>query len=121
MFEATRSAGIPTFDSINGRMMGGPGGCSLTEFRTRNHQRLSVFRTYTFPYMDRPNLTVLSSAFVTRLIFEGKRGSAVGFVYQDKVYRLGVGLEVGVSLGAIDPPNLLMQSGVGDQAELGRF
>ncbi|HEX6567026.1 MAG TPA: GMC family oxidoreductase, partial [Chthoniobacterales bacterium] len=64
MFEATRSVGIPTFDSVNGRMMEGPGGCSLTEFRRRNHQRLSVFRTYTFPYMDRPNLTVLSSAFV---------------------------------------------------------
>jgi choline dehydrogenase len=121
MFEGTRSVGIPTFDSINGPMMEGPGGCSLTEFRMRNQQRLSVFRTYTFPYMDRPNLTVLSSAFVTRLIFEGKRVSAVEFVHQDKVHRLGVGLEVVLSLGAINTPNLLMQSGVGDEAELGRF
>jgi choline dehydrogenase len=121
MFEGTRSVGIPTFDSINGPMMEGPGGCSLTEFRMRNQQRLSVFRTYTFPYMDRPNLTVLSSAFVTRLIFEGKRVSAVEFVHQDKVHRLGVGLEVVLSLGAINTPNLLMQSGVGDEVELGRF
>jgi choline dehydrogenase len=121
MFEGTRSVGIPTFDSINGRMMEGPGGCSLTEFRMRNRQRLSVFRTYTFPYMDRPNLTVLSSAFVTRLIFEGKRVSGVEFVYQDKVYRLGVGLEVVLSLGAINTPNVLMQSGVGDETELRRF
>jgi choline dehydrogenase len=121
MFEGTRSVGIPTFDSINGPMMEGPGGCSLTEFRMRNRQRLSVFRTYTFPYMDRPNLTVLSSAFVTRLIFEGKRVSGVEFVYQDKVYRIGVGLEVVLSLGAINTPNLLMQSGVGDEAELRRF
>jgi choline dehydrogenase len=121
MFEGTRSVGIPTFDSINGPMMEGPGGCSLTEFRMRNRQRLSVFRTYTFPYMDRPNLTVLSSAFVTRLIFEGKRVSGVEFVYQDKVYRLGVGLEVVLSLGAINTPNVLMQSGIGDEAELRRF
>jgi choline dehydrogenase len=121
MFEGTRSVGIPTFDSINGRMMEGPGGCSLTEFRMRNRRRLSVFRTYTFPYMDRPNLTVLSSAFVTRLIFEGRRVSAVEFVYRDKVYRLGVGLEVVLSLGAINTPKVLMQSGIGDQTELRRF
>jgi choline dehydrogenase len=121
MFEGTRSVGIPTFDSINGPMMEGPGGCSLTEFRMRNRQRLSVFRSYTFPFMDRPNLTVLSSAFVTRLIFERKRVTAVEFVYQDKVHRLGVGLEVVLSLGAINTPNVLMQSGVGDEAELGRF
>jgi choline dehydrogenase len=121
MFEATRSVGIPTFDGINGRMMEGPGGCSLTEFRMRNRQRLSVFRTYTFPYMDRPNLTVLSSAFVTRLIFEGKRVSAVEFVYRDKVHRLGVGVEVVLSLGAINTPKVLMQSGIGDETELGRF
>jgi choline dehydrogenase len=121
MFEGTRSVGIPTFDSINGRMMEGPGGCSLTEFRMRDRQRLSVFRSYTFPYMDRSNLTVLSSAFVTRLIFEGKRVSAVEFVYRDKVYRLGVGLEVVLSLGAINTPKVLMQSGVGDETELRRF
>jgi choline dehydrogenase len=121
MFEGTRSVGIPTFDSINGRMMEGPGGCSPTEFRMRDRQRLSVFRSYTFPYMDRPNLTVLSSAFVTRLIFTGKRVSAVEFVYQDKIYRVGVGLEVVLSLGAINTPKVLMQSGVGDETELRRF
>jgi len=121
MFEGTRSVGIPTFDSINGRMMEGPGGCSLTEFRMREGRRLSIFRSYTFPYMDRPNLTVLSSAFVTRLIFEGKRVSAVEFVYQGKVHRLSVGLEVVLSLGAVNTPKVLMQSGIGDETELRRF
>jgi choline dehydrogenase len=121
MFEGTRSVGIPRFDSINGRMLEGPGGCALTEFRMRDRQRLSVFRSYTFPYMDRPNLTVLSSAFVTRLIFKGKRVSAVEFVCRDKVYRAGVGHEVVLSLGAINTPKVLMQSGVGDETELRRF
>jgi choline dehydrogenase len=51
--------GIPTFDSINGRMMEGPGGCAVIEMRMRDWQRLSIFRSNTFPYMDRPNLTVL--------------------------------------------------------------
>jgi choline dehydrogenase len=121
MFEGTRSVGIPTFDSINGRMMEGPGGCSLIEFRMRDWQRLSIFRSYTFPYMDRPNLTVLTSAPVTRLIFEGRRVTGVEFTYQDRVRRIGAGLEVVLSLGAINTPKVLMQSGVGDQAELHRF
>jgi choline dehydrogenase len=29
-----------------------------------------VFRSYVFPYMDRPNLTVLTGALVTRLTFD---------------------------------------------------
>src|SRR6201997_4302910 len=88
MFDGTRSVGIPTFDSINGRMMESPGGCSLTEFRMRDWQRLSIFRSYTFPYMDRPNLTVLTSALVTRLIFEGRRVTGVEFTYQGRVHRI---------------------------------
>jgi choline dehydrogenase len=121
MFDGTRSVGIPTFDSINGRMMEGPGGCSLIEFRMRDWQRLSIFRSYTFPYMDRPNLTVLASALVTRLIFEGRRVTGVEFTYEDTVRRIGAGLEVVLSLGAINTPKVLLQSGVGDQAELHRF
>lgn len=121
MFEGSRSVGIPSFDSINGRMMEGPGGCSLVEFRMRDWQRFSIFRSYTFPYMDRPNLTVLTSAPVTRLIFEGRRVTGVEFTYQDRVHRIRAGLEVVLSLGAINTPKLLMQSGVGDQTELHRF
>lgn len=121
MFDGTRSAGIPTFDGINGRLMEGPGGCSLTEFRMRDWQRLSIFRSYTFPYMDRRNLTVLASAPVTRLIFDRKRVIAVEFTYQGRVHRIGAGLEVVLSLGAINTPKVLMQSGVGDETELHRF
>ena len=59
---AARSVGIPTFENANGRMMEGAGGASITDVRARNGKRQSVFRSYTFPYMDRPNLTVLTCA-----------------------------------------------------------
>src|SRR5258708_6317158 len=87
----------------------------------RDWERLGIFRSYTFPYMDRPNLTVLTSALVTRLIFEGRRVTGVEFTYKDTVRRIGAGLEVVLSLGAINTPKVLMKSGVGDQAELNRF
>ena len=53
MLEAVRSLGIPTFDDQNGEMMEGEGGAAIADVRIRDGRRLSVFRTYTFPYMDR--------------------------------------------------------------------
>jgi choline dehydrogenase len=120
MCESARSMGIPTFENLNGRMMEADGGCSASEFRIRDGRRLSIFRSYTFPYMDRPNLTVLTHATVTRLIMDGKRASGVEIAYNSKVHRIGAGLEVVLSLGAINTPKVLMQSGIGDRSELNR-
>ena len=80
-------------------MMECGGGCSSTERLIRNGRRLSVFRAYTFPYMDRPNLTVLTEAMVTRLILEGKRVTGVEVARDGKVLRIGAVLEVVLSLG----------------------
>jgi len=121
MLEGTRSVGIPTFENQNGRMMEGAGGCSFFDLRVRDGKRQSVFRSYTFPYMDRANLTVLTHALVTRITFEGKRATGVECIYNGKTHRISAGLEVVLSLGAIHTPKVLMQSGIGDQAELRRF
>jgi choline dehydrogenase len=121
MLEGARSVGIPTFENQNGRMMEGEGGASIIDVCVRDGKRQSVFRSYTFPSMDRPNLTVLTHALVTRLIFEGKRVTGVEMFYDGKTHRVGAGLEVVLSLGAIQTPKVLMQSGIGDQAELQRL
>src|ERR1700736_3294348 len=122
--EGARSVGIPTFENQNGRMMEGDGGASIFDLRARDGCRQSVFRSYVFPYMDRPNLTVLTGALVTRVTFdqvERKRVTGVEFSYDDNLHRVGAGSEVVLSLGAIHTPKVLMQSGIGDQAELQRF
>jgi choline dehydrogenase len=118
MLEGARIVGIPTFENQNGRMMEGAGGCSLVDVRLRDGKRQSVFRSYTFPYMDRPNLTVLTNALVTRIMFAGKRATGVECIYNGKTHRISAGLEVVLSLGAIHTPKVLMQSGIGDEAEL---
>ena len=69
--------GIPTFQSHNGRMMEGGGGAALIDLPVRNGKRLSVFRTYAFPYMDRPNLTVLTHALVNKVIRDRKQATGV--------------------------------------------
>jgi len=121
LLEGARSVGIPTFEHQNGRMMEGDGGAALMDVRVREGKRQSVFRSYAFPYMDRPNLTVLTHALVTRLTFEGKRATGVEMAYDGQTYRVGAGLEVVLSLGAIQTPKVLMQSGIGDHAELRRL
>ena len=121
MVEGASSIGIPSFESNNGRMMEADGGASILDLRVRDGKRQSVFRSYTFPYMDRPNLTVLTHALVTRITFEGKRATGVEYLYNGKIYRISAGHEVVLSLGAIHTPKVLMQSGIGDQAELRRL
>jgi len=58
MLDGALSVGIPTFENQNGRMMEGSGGASILDLLARDGKRMSVFRAYVFPYMDRPNLTV---------------------------------------------------------------
>jgi len=121
MVEGARSIGMPTFDSNNGALMEGNGGASIMDLRVRDGKRLSVFRTYVFPYMDRPNLTVLTHALVTKLTLEGKRATGVEIAFDGKIQRISAGLEVVLSLGAMHTPKVLMLSGIGDHAELQRL
>ena len=118
MVEAARFVGIPSFENHNGRMMEGAGGASIIELAVRDSKRSSVFRNYVFPLMDRPNLTVLTHAFVSRLILERKRVAAVEIEFGGEIRRINAGVEVILSLGAIHTPKVLMVSGIGDQTEL---
>src|SRR5262245_18737305 len=121
LFEAIRSLGIPIFENQNGRIMEADGGAAVADMRIRDGKRQSVFRAYVFPHMDQPNLTVLPHALVTRLTFEGNRTTGVEISYEGSTRRIRAGREVILSLGAIHTPKVLMQSGIGDQAELRRF
>jgi choline dehydrogenase len=121
MVEGARSIGMPTFDSNNGRLMEGEGGASILDLRVHDGKRLSVFRTYAFPYMDQPNLTVLTHALVTKLALKGKRATGVEIAFEGKIQRITAGLEVVLSLGAMHTPKVLMLSGIGDEAELQRL
>jgi choline dehydrogenase len=121
MLESARSVGIPTFQNQNGQMMEGDGGASIMDLRVRYGRRQSIFRSYVYPYMDRPNLTVLCHALVTRLVMRGKQAMGVEVVHDGKVRRIGAGIEVILSLGAINTPKVLMLSGIGDQTELKRL
>jgi len=121
VFEGIHSLGIPIFENQNGRLMEADGGASVADMGIRDGKRQSVFRAYVVQHMVRPNLTVLPHALVTRLTFEGNRTTGVEISYEGSTRRIRAGREVILSLGAIHTPKVLMQSGIGDQAELRRF
>src|SRR5215469_12624086 len=120
MLEAARSLGIPTFDDQNGEMMEGDGGAAITNVRIHDGRRLSLFRTYTYPYMDRQNLTVLTRALVVRVALVGKRAVGVEFLRDGQSHRIAAGREIVFCIGAVNTPKVLMQSGIGDESELTR-
>lgn len=102
-------------------MMEQAGGAAITDMLVRDGQRHSLYRAYVRPWLDRPNLTVLTGALVHRVLFEGRRAVGVAVEHDDRQFVIGARNEVVLSLGAIQTPKVLMQSGIGDRAELGRF
>ncbi|WP_395837541.1 GMC family oxidoreductase [Cystobacter fuscus] len=113
--EAAQQAGIPATRDYNGARMEGAGFFDLSVV---DGERFSVARALLFPAMRRPNLTVLTHAEVTRLIFEGRRCTGVEFRHGGQVRRVRALREVVLSAGAINSPKMLMQSGVGPADEL---
>ena len=120
LLEGAESLGLERFPNSNGRMMEEVGGCAFIDETVRDGKRQSIFRSYLYPIMDQPNITVLTGALVARILFNRDRATGVDFQYQGKNLRAEATREVILSLGAIHTPKLLMQSGIGDEAELKR-
>jgi choline dehydrogenase len=116
--EAAKSFGIPHFADQNGELMETKGGVALCNVRRRDGRRLSVFRSYTYPYMDRPNLTVLTHALVTKVRFKGAKAVGVEVIHDGALRSFDAGHELILSMGAIHTPKVLMQSGIGDAHDL---
>jgi choline dehydrogenase len=114
-FEAVQQAGYPLTDDVNGYRQEGFAPFDKNVYRGR---RLSAARAYLHPVMHRQNLEVRTGATVTRVAFQGTR--AVGV----EVARRGGGVErvdageVVLSGGAINTPQLLQLSGLGNAEEL---
>lgn len=118
MINAAGQLGIPVFDSPNGEMMEGEGGASIAELRIRGGKRESVFRSYAHRMMKASNLTVMTGALVTRLLFDGKRVIGVEALVNGERRAFRAGCETVLSLGAAQTPKVLMQSGIGSTDEL---
>ncbi|HEX3788776.1 MAG TPA: choline dehydrogenase [Pseudonocardiaceae bacterium] len=113
-FEAVQQAGYPLTEDVNGYQQEGFAPFDRNVHRGR---RLSAARAYLHPAMSRPNLTVRTRAFVTRVLFDGTTAIGVEYSHRGRTRR-AMGKEIILSGGSINTPQLLQLSGVGNAAEL---
>ena len=118
LLEAAAIAGIPTFSGHNGRMMQEPEGASLVESCLREGRRQSAFRSYVYPAINQTNLTVVIRSQVSRILFDGSRAVGVEVMRNETTHKIYATEEIILSLGAIQTPKVLMQSGLGDKTAL---
>jgi choline dehydrogenase len=123
-FAAARQAGYPLTDDVNGYHQEG---FSAFDRNIHNGRRISAARAYLHPVLNRPNLTVITRAQARRVVFDGNRATGVEY---GRLSLLGgprggtqpvSAREVILCGGAINTPQLLQLSGVGEPAELGSF
>ena len=113
--EAGQQYGLPFNPDFNGATEYGVGAYQLT---LKNGWRSSAAVAFLRPAQHRPNLTVVTGAHTSRVLFEGRRATGVEWRLGDAVHRTLAEREVILSAGAIQSPQLLQLSGIGPAALL---
>jgi choline dehydrogenase len=112
------AVGIPATRDFNGAQ---PEGAGLWQVSIKNGARVSTARAYLHPAMRRQNLEVRLHALATRVVFDGTRASGVEYEREGVRREARARREVLLCGGAINSPQLLELSGVGDARLLQRF
>ncbi len=115
--EAAQTAGFGWTDDYNGARQEGFGRLQMT---IRDGRRCSAATAYLRPAMRRPNLSVAVNTLVTRVTLESGRATGIETVRGGERHVIRAEREVILAGGVINSPQLLMLSGIGDPAELGR-
>jgi choline dehydrogenase-like flavoprotein len=120
LYEAYISAGVaaghPYTGDYNGAQQHGFGWAQWT---IRAGLRDTTARGYLHPALGRRNLTVMTGALATRVVFDRQRAVAVEYVAGGRERQTARATrEVILCGGAINTPQLLMLSGVGDPDHL---
>ena len=116
-FKSVQEAGYPFTSDINGFQQEGFGKFDQTIYRGR---RYNAARAYIHPIKHRKNLSVRTNTLVTKIIFDRKRaigveiknGSNSEYIYANEIISCG---------GAINSPQLLQLSGIGDSKHLSKL
>lgn len=115
--EASMQAGYPFTKDFNGPEQEGVG---WYDYTIQNHERQSAAVAFLKPILSRPNLTCLTGAAVARIVLEEGRATGVAYSLDNgKTTKTAhVNGEVLLSAGAIQSPQILQVSGIGDPEDL---
>lgn len=112
---AANKLGVRRTCDFNGSTQDGVGYYQLT---TSHGLRMSSAKAYLKPARNRDALTVITEAHASSIILEGKRAAGVRYVSAGREMSLLARRGVILSAGALQSPQLLMLSGIGDPAQL---
>jgi choline dehydrogenase len=113
---AAVEAGHPFNADFNGAVQEGAGYYQATARRGR---RVSAAVAYLHPVRKRPNLKIVTNAHVRRVVTQDARADGIEWMENGNVRRARAAREVILSAGAINTPQLLQLSGIGDAEHLG--
>lgn len=117
---AVKSLGFPECRDFTGPEAEAEG-VGIRQAVIRNGRRESTANTFLRPALQRSNLVLMTGARGRRVLFSGKRAVAVEFVRGGETRQVVARHEIVLCLGAIQTPQLLLCSGVGDGNELPHF
>ena len=113
--DAAVQAGHPRNPDFNGEQQEGAGYQQLT---ARNGRRCSTATGFLKPVMHRENLTVVTDALVSKVLFQGNKAFAVQYLKGEEQIRAKANREIILCGGAFNSPQLLQLSGIGPVALL---
>ncbi|WP_114813910.1 GMC family oxidoreductase [Paraburkholderia kururiensis] len=113
--QAAQQTGIPATDDFN---RGDNTGVGYFEVNQKRGIRWNASKAFLRPAMKRPNLTIITGALTERVVFEGKRCVGVEYRGDGVSYAAKARCEVVLSAGAVNSPQLLELSGIGNGARL---
>ncbi len=114
---AGAQAGYPLSDDFNGAHGDGLGRYQLT---LRGHWRCDAATAFLAPVRQRPNLTVVTRAQVTRVVVQAGRAVGIEWAHGGQRQSAACDGEVILAAGALQSPQLLQLSGIGPAALLTR-
>jgi len=113
--QAGAQAGYMTTKDFNGFQQEGWGPYQLT---IKDGERWSSSKAYLYPALKRANLTCVTGARTSRLILDGKRVTGVEYLVDGQTVTVSANAEVLVCAGAVQSPQILQLSGIGDPEDL---
>jgi choline dehydrogenase-like flavoprotein len=113
--KAAERVGIRRNDDFNGDELEGCGIYNLTQ---KDAKRLSSYRAFVAPVLDRPNLTVITDCSVKSLILAQRVAKGVLVEAEGQERSLTARREVLLCAGSLGSPQLLLASGIGPAQEL---
>ncbi|KAG5871420.1 hypothetical protein JTB14_004582 [Gonioctena quinquepunctata] len=116
LLEAAKEKGMEHLADYNGRNQLG---ISRLQFNIKFNKRSNGPHGYLDAIrFERSNLNIALKAFVTKILSEGKSAYGVEFIKDGRRYIAESNLEILLSAGSINSPQLLLLSGIGPKIEL---